>query len=83
MKAHVGDQLVVECPGTGAVRLDGKVVGLHHADGTPPYDVRWAETDQVWVFFPGSDTRVRHLDCPAGPVPPSAAAAPDAVGRGG
>ncbi len=33
MKAHLGDQLVVESPATGAMRRDGEIIGLHHADG--------------------------------------------------
>ncbi|QHC23038.1 DUF1918 domain-containing protein [Streptomyces sp. GS7] len=65
MKAHVGDQLVVESPTTGATRRDGEIVGLHHEDGTPPYDVRWSDSDQITIFFPGPDTHVRHLEGPS------------------
>ncbi|WP_443065649.1 DUF1918 domain-containing protein [Streptomyces sp. NBC_00557] len=36
MRAHLGDQLVIESPATGAARRDGEIVGLHHDDGTPP-----------------------------------------------
>ncbi|MFF3582530.1 DUF1918 domain-containing protein [Streptomyces mirabilis] len=36
MRAHLGDQLVIEGPTTGAARRDGEIVGLHHEDGTPP-----------------------------------------------
>ncbi|MFF9077534.1 pyridoxamine 5'-phosphate oxidase family protein [Streptomyces sp. NPDC014735] len=61
MRAHLGDQLVIESPATGAVRRDGEIVGLHHEDGTPPYDVRWAETGEVTLVFPGPDAHVRHL----------------------
>ncbi|MGG2464152.1 DUF1918 domain-containing protein [Streptomyces sp. RGM 3693] len=70
MKAHVGDQLVVACPTTGTTRRDGEVVGLHYEDGTPPYDVRWSDTDQIWLFFPGPDTRIRHTNCPSQAAPP-------------
>ncbi|MFF3744292.1 DUF1918 domain-containing protein [Streptomyces kronopolitis] len=62
MRAHIGDQLVVESPTTGAMRRDGEVIGLHHEDGTPPYDVRWSDTDHVSVVFPGPDAHIRHLD---------------------
>ncbi|AXE81862.1 DUF1918 domain-containing protein [Streptomyces atratus] len=62
MRAHLGDQLVVESPVTGASRRDGEIVGLHHEDGTPPYDVHWSDTDQVTLVFPGPDAHIRHLE---------------------
>ncbi|MFF7345902.1 DUF1918 domain-containing protein [Streptomyces antimycoticus] len=52
MRAQVGDQLIVESPHTGATKRDGEIVGLHHDDGTPPYDVRWSDTDQITLVFP-------------------------------
>ncbi|MER6122119.1 DUF1918 domain-containing protein [Streptomyces sp. NPDC001795] len=61
MRAHLGDQLVIESPATGATRRDGEIVGLHHADGTPPYDVRWSDTGEVTLLFPGPDAHVRHV----------------------
>ncbi|PWI17955.1 XRE family transcriptional regulator [Streptomyces sp. Act143] len=66
MRAHVGDHLVVESPVTGATRRDGEIIGLHHEDGTPPYDVRWSDTDEVTLVFPGPDARVRHVAQEAG-----------------
>ncbi|MFE1176128.1 DUF1918 domain-containing protein [Streptomyces sp. NPDC058773] len=62
MKAHIGDQLVVESPITGGIRRDGEIVGLHHEDGTPPYDVLWSDTDEVSVIFPGPDAHIRRLE---------------------
>ncbi|MFJ9566146.1 pyridoxamine 5'-phosphate oxidase family protein [Streptomyces fuscichromogenes] len=62
MRAHLGDQLVIESPATGAARRDGEIVGLHHEDGTPPYDVRWSDTDEVTLVFPGADAHVHHLE---------------------
>jgi transcriptional regulator with XRE-family HTH domain len=62
MRAHLGDQLVIESPTTGAARRDGKIVGLHHEDGTPPYDVCWSDTDEVTLVFPGPDAHIRHLE---------------------
>jgi len=61
MRAHLGDQLVVESPATGIARRDGEIVGLHHEDGTPPYDVRWSDTEQVSLVFPGPDAHIRHI----------------------
>lgn len=66
MRAHLGDQLVVESQATGAARRDGEIVGLHREDGTPPYDVRWSDTGEVTLVFPGSDAHVRHLGHEAG-----------------
>ncbi|MFE3650649.1 DUF1918 domain-containing protein [Streptomyces sp. NPDC059101] len=78
MQAHLGDQLVVASPATGTTRRDGEVVGLHHEDGTPPYDVRWSDTDRISLFFPGPDTHIRHLNCPAGAGPSHTAAPQEA-----
>ncbi|CAL9373549.1 DUF1918 domain-containing protein [Streptomyces sp. enrichment culture] len=58
MRAHLGDHLVIESPTTGATRRDGEIVGLHHEDGTPPYDVRWSDTHEVTLVFPGPDAHV-------------------------
>ncbi|MGW2702809.1 pyridoxamine 5'-phosphate oxidase family protein [Streptomyces sp. NPDC001340] len=62
MRAHLGDQLVIESPAAGATGRDGEIVGLHHEDGTPPYDVRWSDTDEVTLVFPGPDAHIRHLE---------------------
>jgi transcriptional regulator with XRE-family HTH domain len=62
MRAHLGDQLVIESPATGAGKRDGEIVGLHHDDGTPPYDVRWSDTDEVTLVFPGPDAHILHLE---------------------
>ncbi|WP_405996747.1 DUF1918 domain-containing protein [Streptomyces sp. NBC_00829] len=85
MRAHLGDQLVIQSPATGATRRDGEIVGLHHADGTPPYDVRWSDTDEVTLVFPGPDAHVRHVEHGPGTPEPSrpgtgeASAVPDAT----
>ncbi|MGW0994587.1 DUF1918 domain-containing protein [Streptomyces sp. NPDC002520] len=62
MRAHLGDQLVIDSPTTGAARRDGQIIGLHHEDGTPPYDVRWSDTDEVTLVFPGPDAHILHLE---------------------
>lgn len=74
--ARLGDRLIVGGATVGDVGRDGEIVGLHHADGTPPYDVRWSDTGRVTLVFPGPDARVRHLP-PLGPTdPPPAEPAP-------
>lgn len=60
-RARLGDQVIVEGPAVGVVRRDGEVIGLHHEDGSPPYDVRWSDTGKVTLFFPGPDAHIRHL----------------------
>ncbi|MFI6935807.1 pyridoxamine 5'-phosphate oxidase family protein [Streptomyces sp. NPDC050287] len=62
MRAHLGDHLVIERTTTGAIKRDGEIVGLHHEDGTPPYDVRWSDTDEVTLVFPGPDAHIHHLE---------------------
>ncbi|MGX1372666.1 nitroimidazol reductase NimA-like FMN-containing flavoprotein (pyridoxamine 5'-phosphate oxidase superfamily) [Streptomyces canus] len=86
MRAHLGDQLVIESTKSDATRRDGEIVGLHHADGTPPYDVRWSDTDEVTLVFPGPDAHVRHLEegqpgTAHAPATPDTAA-PDTGGAG-
>ncbi|MGW7793909.1 DUF1918 domain-containing protein, partial [Streptomyces tricolor] len=94
MRAHLGDQLVIASPATSVPRRDGEIVGLHHEDGTPPYDVRWSDTDEVTLVFPGPDAHIRHLehehpeaprkeraDAASAPTRPTGAADPGDVGR--
>ncbi|MDW6057411.1 DUF1918 domain-containing protein [Streptomyces sp. FXJ1.4098] len=80
MRAHIGDQLVIESPKTGTTRRDGEIVGLHHADGTPPYDVRWSDTDEVTLVFPGPDAHIRHLEDRPGKTQEPSARDPDEPG---
>ncbi|MGW5968769.1 pyridoxamine 5'-phosphate oxidase family protein [Streptomyces sp. NPDC055186] len=89
MRAHLGDQLVIEGPATGATRRDGEIVGLHHEDGTPPYDVRWSDTQEVTLVFPGPDAHIEHLGhepgadtgTGTGAPPPAGASDPGDIGR--
>jgi hypothetical protein len=49
MRASVGDWLI---PG-GEPSRSGLVIGLHHADGSPPYVVRWQSDGHIALVFPG------------------------------
>jgi Domain of unknown function (DUF1918) len=62
MHGHVGDRLVLEGVHVGTPRRVGIIVGLHHQDGTPPYDVRWLESGRESLVFPGSEARVEPSD---------------------
>jgi hypothetical protein len=61
MRAALGDQIIVDGTRPGVVRRDGEVVGLHHLDGSPPFDVRWSDNGRTSVFFPGPDAHVVHF----------------------
>jgi hypothetical protein len=58
MKAQVGDRLICEGAHVGDHRRIGVVIELRHADGTPPYVVRWLDDEQEALVFPGPDARV-------------------------
>jgi hypothetical protein len=57
MKAHVGDQLTTEGSDRPRVCV---IIGLHHADGSPPYVVRWLADGHIALMFPGPYTRLVH-----------------------
>jgi ketosteroid isomerase-like protein len=81
--ARAGDEIVVRGTTVGVVTRDSEVVCVHHRDGSPPYDVRWAEDGRLTLYFPGPDGYIRHLarepaskdtitDVPSAPVTPQA-----------
>jgi hypothetical protein len=49
MYAQVGDRLVV----AGDPDRSAVIIGVPHADGTPPYVVRWQATGHVAMVSPG------------------------------
>lgn len=63
----------------GTPRRDGRIVALHHADGSPPYDVEWSDDGRTSLFFPGPDAHPHHLphsDREEAPVEPPGAVSP-------
>lgn len=54
MKAQVGDKLIMEGKHVGERRRVGEITEVGHADGTPPYRVKW-EDGHEGLVFPGSD----------------------------
>ncbi len=70
VKAAIGDRIIVEATRPGTARRDGEIVALHHADGSPPYDVRWSDTGRVSEYLPGPDARIHHYAHPAPPQRP-------------
>jgi Domain of unknown function (DUF1918) len=69
MNAKVGDWLVVERVHLGEPRRRGQIVELHHQDGTPPYLVRWTDTNETTLVFPGPDARVEPAEHNTAPAP--------------
>ncbi|MGY1747322.1 DUF1918 domain-containing protein [Blastococcus sp. SYSU D00695] len=58
MQAEIGNWLVVHGRTLGAHVREGLIVGVPHADGSPPYEVRWTDDDRVGLVFPGPDATV-------------------------
>jgi hypothetical protein len=58
MKADVGDHLVTEGP---AGRRECEIIKLEHADGSPPYVVRWLGSGHIALIVPGPYTRLIRL----------------------
>ncbi|HCU91323.1 MAG TPA: DUF1918 domain-containing protein [Actinobacteria bacterium] len=55
MRAHVGDQLVAD--GADSQRVC-EIIRLNHADGSPPYVVRWLRDGHITLLFPGPYARL-------------------------
>lgn len=60
MIAQIGDRIVLEATHLDEPRRTGVVTAVTHADGTPPYEVRWLDTGRTTFVFPGPRARVEH-----------------------
>lgn len=58
MKAAVGDRIITASGVVGGVVRDGVVTECPHDDGSPPYRVKWSDTGEETLVYPGSDTIV-------------------------
>lgn len=58
MKAQVGDWLVLKGTTVGSPDQRGLISEVHSPDGSPPYVVRWLDTDHEATVFPGPDAMV-------------------------
>jgi len=54
MQAHVGDRLIVE----GDETRTGFIIGVLHADGSPPYIVKWLANGHIAMVSPGYYARI-------------------------
>ena len=62
MHASVGDRLVIVGHRVGQPQREAEILEVQGADGSPPYRVRWGDTGQEGLIFPGSDASVQHVD---------------------
>ena len=60
MHAQPGDRIVVRSRTIGGPVRDAEVLEVEHADGSPPYRVRWSDNGHEALFFPGPDAYVDH-----------------------
>ena len=72
MKASVGDRIVTASGVVGGAVREGVVVGVRSPDGSPPFQVRWADTGEESLVFPGPDTVVHHGNGGDGDTPQAA-----------
>ncbi len=61
MHAEVGDRLVILNTHVGTPVRDGEIIEVRHADGSPPYVVRWSDTGHEALCFPGPDAHVERF----------------------
>jgi hypothetical protein len=64
VKAKVGDRVIEEGTHVGDHRRIGVITGLRHDDGTPPYEVRWLDTEHDALVYPGPDARIEVAHAP-------------------
>lgn len=58
MKAKVGDWLLIKGATIDQPDHRGLIIEVRSSDGSPPYVVRWLETDHVATVIPGPDAVV-------------------------
>lgn len=59
MHSDVGDRIVIRGHRAGEPERDCEVLEVRGEGGGPPYLVRWGDTGQEALFFPGSDAYVQ------------------------
>ncbi|TDV44095.1 DUF1918 domain-containing protein [Actinophytocola oryzae] len=58
MHAKPGDWLIVEIAGTDHAARRARILDVGSPDGTPPFTVRWLDTEREGLVFPGDGARV-------------------------
>lgn len=62
MHAKAGDWLIVEIAGTESAARRARILDVSSPDGSPPFTVRWLDTDREALVFPGVDAHVMTQD---------------------
>ena len=62
MFAKAGDRILVHSRHVDGPVRDGEIIEVQHADGSPPYVVRWSDTGHETLIFPGPDAEVQHFE---------------------
>jgi hypothetical protein len=60
MKADVGDRLVIKGHRIHEADRDAEILEVRGPDGTPPYRIRWSDSDHDTLLYPGPDARIVH-----------------------
>lgn len=61
MKAHPGDKLTISGHRVGEPHRIGRIEEVRGPDGSPPYKVRWADSDHATLLFPGPDCSIEPM----------------------
>jgi hypothetical protein len=62
MHASVGDRIVIKGHRIGEPDRDCEVLEVRGPDGGSPYFVRWGDSGQESLFFPGPDAQCQHFE---------------------
>jgi hypothetical protein len=60
MEANPGDRIVVKGHRVGDPERNCEVLEVVGSGGGPPFRVRWDDSGQETLFFPGSDAALQH-----------------------
>jgi hypothetical protein len=61
LTAEPGDRLIVHGHHLGEHERDAEILEVRGADGGAPFLVRWTDTGQRTLVYPGSDVSVEHI----------------------
>ncbi len=61
LTAQPGDRLVVQGHHLGEPERDAEILEVRGVDGGAPFFVRWDDTGQETLVYPGSDAAVEHI----------------------
>ena len=65
LKARPGDRLIIQAHHIGEHVRDAEILEAQGPDGGPPFRVRWSDTGEETLHFPGNDATVDHLTAAA------------------